>query len=292
MDKNAPPDAAEVPLPDTDIDNPEKNRTGQKPEHKDFYVFKNASGDTLPAGSHNLNYEAGKKHLENNLKHVMALAKKDETTANERFFIEISTIIEKAEKVDAKSFVKKIKTITRQLNTSSDWEYSSERFNRRYFAEGIYSAGRRLKNEKIITVAVDVSASMVMRPESIETAFGAVEALLKDYRIYLVCIDETVFIPEKKEDAFIVSGKKTGNYLYKKGDWKYIRSGNCGTTFFAPLFNDYIRGHSEMLIVITDGEIYDMGTLVKYPKTLWLIPEGCGDDFSPPFGSFAPISNK
>jgi len=42
--------------------------------------------------------------------------------------------------------------------------------------------------------------------------------------VYLLCIDETIFIPEKKGNVFIKSEKTGKPYEYKKGDWKYIKS--------------------------------------------------------------------
>ena len=139
-------------------------------------------------------------------------------------------------------------------------------------------------------MAVDLSGSMVMKPYNIESAFGIIEELLKRFRVYLLCLDERVFIPEKQDNSFVKSSDAEKPYLYKKGDWKYIKSGNSGTTYFESLFNDFMKGHNELLIVITDGYIYDMDRLEKYKNTLWLISEDRDEKFNPPFGQVVKIS--
>ena len=42
--------------------------------------------------------------------------------------------------------------------------------------------------------------------------------------------------------------------------------------------------HTELLIVITDGYIYDIDRFKKYNNTLWLISENREEPFRPPFG--------
>jgi len=49
--------------------------------------------------------------------------------------------------------------------------------------------------------------------------------------------------------------------------------------------------HSELLIVITDGYIYDIDRLKKYSNTLWLISENRDEPFRPPFGRTIKISS-
>jgi len=132
---------------------------------------------------------------------------------------------------------------------------------------------------------------MVMKPGNIESAFGTIEGLLSKFKIYLLCIDETLFIPEKKDNLFIKSEKNTKPYEYKKGDWKYLKTGSSGTTYFASLFNTYMENHTELLIVITDGYIYDIDRLKKYNNTLWLISENRDEPFSTPFGKSIKISS-
>ena len=129
---------------------------------------------------------------------------------------------------------------------------------------------------------------MIMKPKEIESAFAVIEELLHKYKINLLFIDEDLFVPEKTDDKFIKSKNKT--YFYKKNDWKYIKTGNSGSTFFSPLFNDYIIGHKEMLLVISDGEIYDINKLKSYHPTLWLISGNRERKFTPPFGKVVEIN--
>jgi predicted metal-dependent peptidase len=157
-------------------------------------------------------------------------------------------------------------------------------------SQGIYSPGRAFKDREAITVVVDVSGSMVMKPGDIESAFGIIEALLKKFRVYLLCIDETIFIPEKQGNIFVKSSGSGKPYEYKKGDWRYIKTGSSGTTYFSSLFNSYMDNHNELLIVITDGYIYDMDRLKKYSNTVWLISENWVEKLNPPFGRSIKIS--
>jgi hypothetical protein len=133
---------------------------------------------------------------------------------------------------------------------------------------------------------------MVMKPGDIESAFGTIEGLLSKFKVYLLCIDETLFIPEKKGDMFIKSGKNARPYEYKKGDWQYLKTGSSGTTYFSSLFNSYMDRHNELLIVITDGYIYDIDRLKKYSNTLWLISENREEPFCPPFGKSIKITSS
>jgi predicted metal-dependent peptidase len=165
-----------------------------------------------------------------------------------------------------------IKSIADYSSQSNAWTYTYSRFNRRYFAGGIYAPGRTFQHRQNITVAVDVSGSMVMKPGDIEAAFGVVEDLLAKYSVHLLCMDEQVFIPELKDGRLVPSASHKP-YLYRKGDWRFIRTGASGTTFFAPLFNDFMRHHRELLIVVTDGYIYDLERLKPHVPTLWVISE-------------------
>ena len=133
-------------------------------------------------------------------------------------------------------------------------------------------------------MAVDVSGSMVMTPSDIETAFGVIEQLMGKYRINLVCLDEEYFVPERKGDNLVASGNPGRPFMYRRGDWRLIKTGSGGTTFFAPLFSRYMKGHREMLLVITDGYIYDLERLRRYTPTIWVISESRQDPFHPPFG--------
>jgi len=81
------------------------------------------------------------------------------------------------------------------------------------------------------------------------------------------------------------------SFLYKKGDWRLLQTGNSGTTFFSPLFDTFMHGHHEPLLIITDGEIYDLHRLHRYPNTLWVITENQNKSFEPPFGKVVTIKN-
>ncbi|MBU1168925.1 MAG: hypothetical protein KKD44_05095 [Proteobacteria bacterium] len=250
-----------------------------------LFVFKDHGDRLLPTGAHMLDHHENRRGLESNLLKAVQLSQKDDTALNDRLFKDISAIITQLRPVEIKPVIRKIKTIVHRFSQSSEWQPSSNKFNRRFFANGIYTPGRSYIHHKAITVAVDVSSSMVTRPESLEKAFDAVESLIKTFRVSLVCLDEALFIPTRNGDHFVSSNTAHASYVYRKGDWKYIRSGNSGTTFFAPLFNRYMKRHKEMLVVITDGQIYDLPMLSPYPKTLWLIPEPGQIPFSPPFGT-------
>ncbi|MCL2156108.1 MAG: hypothetical protein FWH53_10625, partial [Leptospirales bacterium] len=259
-----------------------KNMTG--------LMFGKDNGDYVPTGVHIMNKKTDLNILDAKINHFMTLAKKDEISANERIFNDIDAIINAVKNTDL-SWSEKIKSIVDITAQSNEWEYSYHRFNKRFFAQGIYAPGRSFKDKEAITVIVDVSGSMVMKPGDIESAFGIIEGLLHKFKIYLLCIDETLFIPEKKDNLFIKSIRTDKPYEYKKGDWKYIKTGAGATTYFAPLFNRYMDKHSELLIVITDGYIYDIDQLKKYANTLWLISEHRQEPFKPPFGKSIKISS-
>lgn len=252
-----------------------------KPEGE--WCLSGGQGQQLPTGVHQMEDASAAVRIQKNLREALKLSGQDFKARDERLVQEISALIERVAKVDTAPLKRKIRTIVDRGTPSREWEYSAARFNRRYFTEGIYSAGRHYVDKKLLTVVVDLSASMVTRPEYIEEAFGAVEALLDGYRINLLCIDETLFVPEKQGERFVKGGNDTRICTYRRGDWRLIRSGNSGTTFFSPLFNGYLKNHQEMVVVITDGEIYDMERLAPYHRTLWLLPSNAMS-FHAPFG--------
>ncbi len=266
---------------------PEEKYTRFK--NMDGLFFETDGGDMVPTGIHVMKPKTEKNILESKINHFITTAKRDETCRGERIFQEITAIIEAPQKTDT-SWENRLKSIVDLTAQSMEWEYTYNRFNKRYFSQGIYSPGRSFKQKEAITVAVDLSGSMVMKPYNIESAFGIIEELLKRFRVYLLCLDERVFIPEKQDNSFVKSSDAEKPYLYKKGDWKYIKSGSSGTTYFESLFNDFMKGHNELLIVITDGYIYDMDRLEKYKNTLWLISEDRDEKFNPPFGKVIKIS--
>ncbi len=260
-----------------------KNMTG--------LMFNKNDGEHIPTGIHIMNKKTDLNTLDAKLNHFMTVAKKDEVSANERIFNDISSLINAPQKTDL-SWSEKIKSIVDITAQSSEWEYSYSRFNKRYFTKGIYAPGRSFKDKEAITVIVDVSGSMVMKPGDIESAFGIIEGLLAKFKIYLLCIDENLFIPEKKNNLFIKSERNTKPHEYKKGDWKFLKTGSSGTTYFASLFNNYMENHTELLIVITDGYIYDIDRLKKYNNTLWLISENREEPFIAPFGKSIKITSS
>lgn len=247
------------------------------------WCLSGSQGKQLPTGVHRMEDASAAVRIRKNVQEALTLSGQDFKARDERLVQEISALIEGVAKVDTAPLKRKIRTIVDKGTPSREWEYSAARFNRRYFTEGIYSAGRHYVDKKLLTVVVDLSASMVTRPEHIEEAFGAVEALLDGYRINLLCIDETLFVPEKQGERFVKGGNKVRFCSYRRGDWRLIRSGNSGTTFFSPLFNDYLKKHQEMVVVITDGEIYDIERLTPYHRTLWLLPSNA-QSFHAPFG--------
>lgn len=247
-------------------------------------AFTDRDEEVLPTGVHLFHGNRDLRALDAQRDRVISLASIDNECREERSCEEIRGIIQRAAPVDISSWKRQLRSIIDYSSQSGEWTYTYGRFNRRYFSGGVYSPGRVYKEQEIITVAVDVSASMVMKPGDIEAAFGVIEELLGKYRVHLVCIDEDLFIPVKKDGALAAGGERAAPYVYKAGDWKHLRTGSSGTTFFAPLFNDYMRGHRELLLVITDGEIYDLHLLRKYAPTVWVLPEDGRHAFQAPFG--------
>lgn len=247
-------------------------------------AFTDRDDEVLPTGVHLFHGNRDLRALEAQRDHVISLASRDDECREERSCEEIRGIIHRAAPVDISSWKRQLRSIIDYSSQSSEWTYTYGRFNRRYFSGGVYSPGRVYKEQEIITVAVDVSASMVMKPGDIEAAFGVIEELLGKYRVHLVCIDEDLFIPVKKDGTLTSSGDRTAPYIYRAGDWKHLRTGSSGTTFFAPLFNDHMRGHRELLLVITDGEVYDLHLLKKYAPTVWVLPDDREHRFQAPFG--------
>lgn len=271
---------------------PPPERPGDEAERQgDGWCPSAGQGQPLPTGVHQLEDASAIARIRKNVREALTLSGEDVIARDERLVQEISTLIQRVAKVESAPLKRKIRTIVDKGTPSREWEYSAARFNRRYFTEGIYSAGRHYVDKKLLTVVVDLSASMVTRPDQIEEAFGAVEALLDGYRINLLCIDETLFVPEKQGDRFVKGGHGTRLCTYRRGDWRLIRSGNSGTTFFSPLFNSYLKNHREMAVVITDGEIYDLERLTPYPRTLWILPSQ-GQGFHPPFGEVVRLERR
>jgi predicted metal-dependent peptidase len=258
---------------------------------RDSLIFEKPDGEPLSTGVHIMKNINELDPASSRLNHLMLMAERDELCRDERVFTEISSLI--------KSVTKKKMPLTDSLRRmidstshSNEYQYTFHRFNRRYFSQGIYSPGRSFKYRNILTVAVDVSGSMVINPGDLQAAFGIIEDLLDRFRVFLLCIDETVFIPEKKGDMFTRSAGAEKPYEYKKGDWRFIKTGSNGTTYFESLFNRHMRGHKEQLIVITDGYIYDLDRLEKYHNTLWLISEERDEPFVPPFGKAVRIATS
>jgi len=247
-------------------------------------AFCNRDQEVLPAGVHLFHAARDLEDLKAQRDRVLLLASGDHECLEERSFQEIRGMIERASPADISSWKRRLASIVDFSSQSHEWLTTSSRRSRRSFGAGLCSPGRRFREQTLITVAVDVSASMVMRPEVIEAAFGAIEELLGKYRVNLVCIDEKLFVPGKRGGRLVAAGDRRPACFYRRGDWKALETGASGTTFFAPLFNDYLRGHRELLLVMTDGQIYDLHRLRRYVPTVWVVPEDGKESFSPPFG--------
>ena len=254
----------------------------------DGIVFRDEEGNILPTGMHLYRDEERKRRLDSLMERVFSLARQDAVCRREAAFEEVEVLVRAKRDVDISSWRKQLKSYIDYASHTSEWKYSFGRFNRRYFAGGIYAPGRVFIQKQTITVVVDVSGSMVVKPEGIEAAFGVIEELLGRYTVNLVCVDEGVYVPRKDGDKFVPSGNAKP-YRYRAGDWKYLRTEHSGTTFFAPLFNGFMADHRETLVVITDGYIYDLHELKKYSPTLWVITPGRAEPFVPPFGKTVSI---
>ncbi|MCP4137188.1 MAG: hypothetical protein GY754_39835 [bacterium] len=259
----------------------------------DGLSFTDNNDNPLPAGMHLFHNPRLDQDLDSVKERFLNFALRDDSVKEERPFQEISALIERVRQVDTSSWRHMIKSLVDYSSQSKDWIYTYGRFNRRYFTQGIYAPGRIFQEKEALTVVVDVSASMVMTPGELEAAFGVVEDLMSKYIVHLLCIDENVFVPEKKDNRFVAAPSSgAASYVYKKGDWKFIKSGTSGTTFFASLFNKHMKNHREMLIIITDGFIYDIDQLRKYSPTLWVISGNRPDPFAAPFGRVVEIKEK
>jgi len=247
-------------------------------------VFTDDSDRIIPSGVHLFQDRNDLMALESKRNNVMSMAGKDCDCQRERLFQEIAGMFHGVKESDTSSWQQMLKSVIDFSSQTSEWTYTYGRFNRRYFGSGIYAPGRAYKEQVLITIAVDVSGSMVMNPDDIGMAFGVIEDLLGKYRISLLCMDEDLFIPEILADGMPRSNALSRPYFYKKGDWKYLKTGSGGTTLFAPLFNHHMRGHREALLVITDGYIFDIEHLKRYNPTVWLVTGGRTEPFLPPFG--------
>ncbi len=247
-------------------------------------VFTDELDSVMPTGVHLFHDRVSLMNIDARKTNIISLADKDKECAEERSYQDITGIIERIRESDTTSWERQLKSIVDFSAQSNEWTYTYGRFNRRYFANGIYSPGRVFKEQEFITVAVDVSGSMVMMPSDIELAFGVIEQLMGKYRIHLVCLDEDLFVPEKRGDNLAAAKTPARPFVYHRGDWRYIKTGSGGTTFFGPLFNRHMKGHREMLLVITDGFIYDLDSLKRYTPTIWVISESRQEPFYPPFG--------
>lgn len=247
-------------------------------------AFMDTAGRQLPTGVHMMMSRESMQQLRAKKEGLIRFAAGDARCLEERTFQQIHGIISDVRKQETASWTRRIKSLVDHTSHTGNWKYTHGRFNRRYFAQGIYAAGRVFEDKHRLVVAVDVSGSVVMQPEMLESAFGVVDDLTRKYTVHLVCIDEQLFVPETSDRRVLRSKTADQSYTYKRGDWKQIKTGSMGTTFFSPLFNGYMRNRRETLLVITDGEIYDLDKLAPYQPTLWLVPESNRHRFTEPFG--------
>jgi predicted metal-dependent peptidase len=269
-----------------------KTETKSKNNDSTGLVFTDSNGKPVPTGSHIFSETSVSKRLETHSKKMTAFASSDPGASEDRIFNLITSIMGSPDKTDSSKWEKKIKSIVDASAHSSEIEFSYKRFNRRYFAQEIYAAGKIMKDKQRVITAVDVSASVTSNPGELEKAFGAVESLLGRYRVELLCLDESLFIPGTENGIITKTRDLNKKFFYKKGDWKKIKTGSGGTTLFAPLFNEYLKNRNETVIVITDGYIHDINRLKPYKNTLWLISPGGKQDFKPPFGKYSFIDTK
>ena len=276
-----------VPIADLDSEDP----TSQ-PDLSGIQLSQ--ENNALPTGTHLFQDAQEVKKLGSHLVRTLERGAPDPGLGQDRLFEAVSRIIGDIRIFRNPSWEKKVKSLLDRTARSNRWEYRRSRFSRRHFAEGIYATGRSLANKERLTVAIDVSASMTSRPGELEAAFGVLDHLAGDFAITLLCVDEALFVPRLNADPTKPKRLQTTTRLrlYKKGDWKHLATGNSGTTFFAPLFNSWMRGHAEQLLVVTDGDIHDLAALRPYPRTLWLVSESRKTPFSPGFGEVAPIPQR
>ncbi|MCW7755299.1 hypothetical protein OOT00_15035 [Desulfobotulus sp. H1] len=246
-------------------------------------------GEALPTGTHLFLGTMEKRQLQAQLRKVMDLAKNDPMTPEDRVFETLSRMMTAITRFQNPPWERRLRSILDRNTHSNEWEYTRTRFNRRYLPHGIYSSGRMFREKELLTVCVDVSSSMTTAPGEMAKAFGVIEGMLNRYRVNLLCVDERVFVPRIRQNKLEKQQDLSRPYFYRKGDWKHLETGNSGTTFFAPLFNTYMKKHRELLVVITDGYIHDMGRLHPYASTLWLISSSRKEPFEPPFGKVMAI---
>ena len=246
-------------------------------------MFKSSGGLPLPAGIHLFEESGAPLLCEASAKRALYFAQKDGSCADERLSAELAGLFRQPAPATA-TWKQRIRTILDRSMRTSHWESTYSRINRRWLDSGVYAPGRRLCHKPLLTVAVDVSGSMAAHPGEMEAAFGLVEDLVSLYEISLLCVDQDLFVPQRQGDVFLPS-KGRQPYFYQKGDWRFLRTGSRGATFFAPLFNAYMQGHAEALIVMTDGCIYDLESLRPYTPTVWAIPSTCLAAFHPAFGT-------
>ncbi|MBN2079497.1 MAG: hypothetical protein JW838_11065 [Spirochaetes bacterium] len=252
-------------------------------------AFLDTEDDYLPTGVHLFREDSSV--IEAKRSAVISMAVEDGECIRERAFQEIRGIIERTRESDISQWARTLRSLVDCAAPSNEWKYSYGRFNRRFFSDGIYSPGRMFRERERIIVAVDVSGSMVTTPSDIEAAFGVIETLMGKYRVHLVCLDEDLFVPERGGEGLVPSQRTDRPFIYRRGDWRLIRTGSGGATLFAPLFNRYMKGRRETLLVITDGHIYDIERLERHVPTIWVIAEGRSEPFHPPFGRWVRIGS-
>ena len=245
--------------------------------------FTDSRGAPLPTGLHPLGDSGDDERFGTAKKRVLRFIQATGDCEGERMFQELSGLLEKPARARA-AWKARVRSLVDRASVSTQWRATWSRPNRRYSDAGILAPGRRHRQNPLVTVAVDVSGSMAARPGVLETAFGVVEDLARDFRVSLVCLDQDLFIPRKAGGAF-VPGPGRAPCFYQRGDWRFLRSGSRGATFFAPLFNRHLLGHAEAVLVLTDGYVYDLNELRPYPRTVWAVPAGRARDFCPPFGA-------
>ncbi|MDY0131234.1 MAG: hypothetical protein RBR53_01065 [Desulforegulaceae bacterium] len=293
MFKSLMPDTSKKQKGQSPVNDPLFQNKNSKKDNKSLgFIFTDSKGKPLKTGSHIFKETSVSNRMNTNAKKITAMASNDPGANQDRFFALMTKIMSGPQKTKISSWEKKVKSLV-DLNSPSDkTEFTYKKFNRRYFSKGIYAPGKIMKDKERIITAVDVSASVTSNPGELEKAFGVIENLVKKYKTELVLMDETLFFPKEENGILKKETNLNKKFFYKPGDWKKIKSGSGGTTFFSPLFNKYLKKRNETLIVITDGFIHDIGKLKPYKNTIWLIGKGGNQKFLPPFGKTFFIENE
>ncbi|MEW5736266.1 MAG: hypothetical protein AB1921_15580 [Thermodesulfobacteriota bacterium] len=252
-------------------------------------VLKDRNGKTLPTGVHLFGIPEEAGQARETARRVLRFAVLNAPAVGERIMTELSGLMGEPERTRV-AWKARLRGLVRTLSPAARWDLSRSRPNRRFWDAGLVAPGRILRQDPAVTAVVDVSGSMAAQPGAIAAAFGVVEDLARTFPVNLLCLDQELFVPARTAGERLPA-RTARPGTYRRGDWKRLRTGSRGATFFAPLFNSYMPGRRGALVVLTDGEIYDMNALRPYPATVWVLPEDRAKCFAPPFGVTVAVPN-